>query len=80
MAIIDVTEYMYSSYSFPIGAQNLINILIENVGKQHDRMQSPFNFSGDGWSIIGNMMDTGTKWIVNIEDDTLAVLFKLKWL
>ena len=76
---IDVTEFMYDAYSFPVGAQRVIDFLVENIGKQDVNCQSAFSFSGDGWTFIGYMTNSGTKWKVNIEDDTLAVLFKLKW-
>jgi hypothetical protein len=80
MYVIDVTDFMYASYSFPYGAQAVIEFLVENIGKQHEHCQTPFHFTGEGWTFVGDMKDSGTRWIVNIEDDTSAVLFKLKWL
>jgi hypothetical protein len=80
MCEIDITDVVYRHDSFPVAIGMFIHACVMDIGPQHENGQSPFEVTGDGWKLVGFMVKSKTKWILNIEDDTLAVLFKLKWL
>jgi uncharacterized membrane protein len=70
----------------------LCDILINEVGIQHE-YKSQYQLSGDGWWISAQSRNRGIsaqsrtrlitdpiKWELYIQDDNLALMFKLKWL
>jgi hypothetical protein len=79
MALIDVTSHIGPEN--PAGdLQALLTALKMDIGPQHDSGQMLFSYSGVGWTIEVEFTQGGHTWYVNIDDDTLAVAFKLKWL
>jgi len=78
----DISEYIDNQYTME-SLFKLRDILINEVGIQHE-YKSQYQLSGDGWWISAQsrnrLVTDPIKWELYIQDDNLALMFKLKWL
>jgi hypothetical protein len=76
----DITDYIKTNNSSTIlnSLISLRNILVNDIGPQHLSGPSAWETSGEGWVI--NFWPEAAKWELYIQDDNLALMFKLKWL
>jgi hypothetical protein len=78
--IFNITEYIAQGDQFIISLTALQDILIAEIGPQNVNSQSPWGISGAGWWVEATLMRGTTKWELYIQDDNLALMFKLRWL
>jgi hypothetical protein len=62
----------------------LRDVLVVDVGVQQSfssvNWRDNWRLSGDGWKIDAKLFADRTEWELYIQDDNLALMFKLKWL
>jgi hypothetical protein len=76
----DISDYMYNGDQFITSLFVLRDILVAEIGPQTEHTQGPFHISGDGWWLSATLIKSRTIWELYIQDDNLALMFKLKWL
>jgi hypothetical protein len=78
--IFNVSDYIAQGDQFITGLTALRDRLVDEIGPQNDNSQSPWGISGAGWWLEATLLRGTTKWELYIQDDNLALMFKLKWL
>jgi len=76
----NITDYIKTNNSSTIlnSLISLSNILVNDIGPQHLSSPCAWETSGEGWAI--NFWPETAEWELYIQDDNLALMFKLKWL